>query len=126
MLNIICYSEPAELILFDGIEIVNETDLLNLRCGFEGRPLPNVRWFRYTQAIPEEVELVNSSRLNILNSPVSSTHVLSFLKISGIKGEEGGIYRCVGNNNNVFNYNEAVYYDFNITVQGNSNIYICL
>ena len=126
MLNIICYSEPAELILFDGIDIVNETDLLSLTCGFEGRPLPNVRWFRYTQAIPEEVELVNSSRLNILNSPVSSTHVLSFLKISGIKGEEGGIYRCVGNNNNVFNYNEAVYYDFNITVQGNSNIYICL
>ena len=126
MLNIICYSEPAELILFDGIDIVNETDLLSLTCGFEGRPLPNVRWFRYTQAIPEEVELVNSSRLNILNSPVSSTHVLSFLKISGIKGEEGGIYRCVGDNNNVFNYNEAVYYDFNITVQGNSNIYICL
>ena len=126
MLNIICYSEPAELILFDGIDIVNEIDLLSLTCGFEGRPLPNVRWFRYTQAIPEEVELVNSSRLNILNSPVSSTHVLSFLKISGIKGEEGGIYRCVGNNNNVFNYNEAVYYDFNITVQGNSNIYICL
>ena len=124
MLNIICYSEPAELILFDGIEIVNETDLLNLRCGFEGRPLPNVRWFRYTQAMREEVELINSSRINILNSPESSTRVLSFLKISGIKGEEAGIYRCVGDNN-VFNYNEAVqYYDFNITVQGNSILYI--
>ena len=72
----------------------------------------------------EEVELVNSSRINVLNSPESSTRVLSFLKISGIKGEEAGMYRCVGDNN-VFNYNEAVQHnDFNITVQGNSILYI--
>ena len=113
------YSEPAELILFNGIEIVNETDMLNLRCGFEGQPLPNVRWFRYTQ----EVELVNSSRINVLNTPESSTRVISFLKLSGIKGEEAGVYTCVGDNG-VPNYNQAVqYYDFNITVQGNSILY---
>ena len=106
---------------FDGTEIVNETDLLSLRCDFQGGPLPNVRWFRYTEA---EVELVNASRINILNVVIKieelSTRVLSFLNISGIKGEEAGIYRCVGDNG-VPNYIEAVQYnDFNITVQGNS------
>ena len=124
ILNIICYSDPAELTFFDGIEIVNETDLLSLRCDFQGRPLPNVRWFRYTQT---EVELVNASQINILSVVLKieelPTQVLSFLNISSIKGEEAGIYRCVGDNG-VPNYIEAVqYYDFNVTVQGNSILY---
>ena len=125
MLNIICYSDPAELTFFDGTEIVNETDLLSLRCDFQGRPLPNVKWFRYTQG---EVELFNASRINILNVMIKieelTTRVLSFLNISSIKGEEAGIYRCAGDNG-VPNYIEAVqYYDFNVTVQGNSILYI--
>ena len=128
ILNIICFSDPAELTFFDGTEIVNETDLFRLRCEFEGRPLPNVRWFRYTQAISEEEELVNSSRIKILNvvikSKEPSTRVLSFLNITGIKREEAGIYKCVGDNG-VFNYIEAVQYnDFHIIVQGRCIIYI--
>ena len=125
IVNIILYLDPADLLISNGLEIVAETDSLNLTCIFRGIPLPNVRWLRYFVA-DEIEELENSSRINILEVPNHPNHTVSILVINEIKREDTGIYSCVGDND-VPNYIDAINYkDFNITVQCNNKscIYI--
>ena len=119
-LNIIhLYLDPADLLISDGLEIVTETDSLNLTCEFQGIPLPNVRWLRYIVANEIE-ELENSSRINIYEIPNQPNRALSILIINEIKRAETGIHSCV-RDNDVPNYIDAINYrEFSITVQCNN------
>ncbi|XP_070391428.1 cell adhesion molecule Dscam1-like isoform X4 [Dermacentor albipictus] len=65
---------------------------ISLKCIAAGRPLPQVTWSLDGLPVPENV------RFRMGDYVTSEGHVVSFVNISGVRAEDGGLYRCSAGN----------------------------
>ncbi|KAL3210778.1 hypothetical protein MRX96_036878 [Rhipicephalus microplus] len=61
---------------------------ISLKCIAAGRPLPQVTWSLDGLPVPE------NARFRMGDYVTSEGHVVSFVNISGVRAEDGGLYRC--------------------------------
>lgn len=97
------------------LNVVNQTQTVNMTCVFFGLPPPLVNWTRY-----DNVDLVGSAKFNIFSSEIQQVDggvlVYSTLQIVDVNEGDTGTYMCTAFNQahgpmaniNVTNHNFSV------------------
>lgn len=69
----------------------NPGSVITLKCSASGSPLPLIRWFHYNKLLSESSYLY---RKPVIDYTSSKGLVTSYLNITNINIEDGGIYSC--------------------------------
>lgn len=89
------YIEEAPIIKESFVtQTVKLGEFVSLKCIATGNPLPQITW-----TLDDEPIVESNNQVAINDFVTSSNEVVSYVNVSKIKIEEGGLYACHANNN---------------------------
>jgi Down syndrome cell adhesion protein len=81
---------------------------VGLKCSAVGSPMPQIRWFFYSQSLSDSSSTQNSghadlmswSRVRIADYVTESGDIVSHLNLSSIRTQDSGLYSCLATSDN--------------------------